>query len=1268
MKIQRDTVCEARQQNEQVQEGLGTAAIQFDDELGNRVARKFGRVWLRVARQRPKEPPELPANLASSGMPLCDDPQSVPDPPAGLPAELAPSADAYRERCKQWAARELARKAAERVYYDLYEVHQRMQQPDSEVDLVWGLGRATWSSGGKIVDHAIIEVPVEIELDRHDSALLVRPREYCDATLALAPFEQLGGAAARLMNLEKVREALHEQQADNEKPDAYPMTPSRPETYEKVLQAAATHISSSGHFLPSSTASGAAPSQPPPERIKPSERLCVADTWAIFSRARSSNAIVRDIDGMIDHVRKLQQDHLPLPESALRFVRFGEDSQPAATATEAAAASTAAAEGQPTVLFPLPYNAAQEQIVGLLEQPDTVGVVVSGPPGTGKTHTIANIICHCLAKGQRVLVTSKGEQPLRVLQSKLPKDLQELTISLAQDERGGMKELQDATELLVKRVDKRDEELAKRIEECMHRYSDSVQELFQLQEHELKLAGAQFDSAQDRELRSALCTIYSETYDAGWWLMPLNRKYVVADDSTIAELLEMCGKISREREVLGNHSFSDIASEAFTADEIAIGVDERASRWTVRGLAVHAVAMVPGIGRAVAKRAADLAALLDTVRLDGRPVGADEVAKWQLVQRRLQLDKDLEALERRWLELADNPMNNMPASTRPSQHGREIATWVAEWLLPLMKCAGYVATTLQQNPGAMAQDRHAAFSTGRAQLEINRARALQEVVVAQTLLRLKQNMSQQALSSLQRFSQCLMRTGNARSSSIRGARFEKEAKRALESCLPSLPCWIMPTWRVSQFLPTELASFDLVVLDEASQSDALALPVLLRAKRMLIVGDERQVSPTEGFVSEERIAELAALVPNSVSPFRGEMLPGRSIFDLANVMFPKHRVVLTEHFRCAPQIIAYSNKEFYRGSLTPLRLPRASERLEPALLDNPVSGEKVGKTNVVEADAIVDEIWRLSNDRLFWSRSIGVISLMGADQARLIRRKLLDRLGDLRFKRHVIMCGDPPTFQGAEYDIIFLSMVASPRSCPTQIGLMYSQRFNVAMSRARDRVYLFRSISADSPSNDADLKVGLIQQFSSSNSGSQGGAVSASPYSLAKTGATSQLLRRLRQDGFKVQRGGVECDSGPAMQLIVHGSSDRRIGICIDGHSSDSFRNLDQWNTSWKLSIERRKVMARVGWKFWCCWETAFLLQPLVCYKELLDVLATEGIQAVNRPSGAAANSGLARRVQPVPRPAATPSNDSAGSEASDDTATGTGQDVQTAQTPRGQK
>ena len=1210
MEIRREMVCAARHQNQLVQ---GDTAIQFDDELDDRVPNKFGRVWLRVTRVRPRDPPELPANLAGSGIAICTDPHSLPRNVTGLPSELASAADAYLGACERWAARELARLSAANVYNELFEVHQRMQQPDSEVDLVWGLGWATWAPAGKLVDHPIIEVPVEIELDRHDGALLVRPRAYCDATLALAPFEHLGGDAARLMNLEKVREALHEQQEHNDKPDNYPITPSKSETYEKVLRAAATHISSSGHFVSAGTKSS--------DRPNPTERLCVADTWAIFSRARSSNAIVRDIQGLINHVRMLQQSpsvgtQSRLPESALRFVRFGKESPPTG---EGPAASMAAATEQPPVLFPLHYNEAQEQIVRLLERPDTVGVVVSGPPGTGKTHTIANIICHCLAKGQRVLVTSKGEQPLRVLQHKLPRDIRELTISLAQDERGGMKELQHATELLVKRVDQRDEDLAKKIEDCRHRYADAVHELHLLQEHELKLAAAQFKFSRDKNFSEAIKGIYSDKYDGGWWLMPLIRKCVATGDPTIGNLLELCKKISQEHDALSNHVFSDIVSESFTSDEIAAAVVERASRWTVRGLAVQAVGMLPGIGTSVAKRSADLNALVDTVQLDGRPIGAAELAKWKLVERRMQLDKNLDDLRSRWLELAENPMNNMPAHTKPSQHGREMATWVIDWMLPLMEFAGCIATNLQNNPGAMAQDRHAAFSTGRAQLETNRARALQEIVVAETQLKLKENMSQEALSSLQRFSQCLLRTGHARSSSIRSTRFEKEAKRALESCLPSLPCWIMPTWRVSQFLPAELASFDLVVLDEASQSDVLALPVLLRAKQMLVVGDERQVSPTEGFVSEDRIAELSALVPTSVSPFQGEMLPGRSIFDLASVMFPKHRVVLTEHFRCAPQIISYSNAQFYSGSLTPLRLPRDSERLEPALLDNPVEGVKVGKTNVVEADAIVDEIWRLSNDLQFCSRSIGVISLLGAEQARMIRRKLLERLGDLRFKRHVIMCGDPPTFQGAEYDIIFLSMVASPGSCPTQTGLMWSQRFNVAMSRARDRVYLFRSIKAADPSNAADLKVGLIQHFSSFQLGPSSNAVNpASRSSLAKLGAASQLMRRLRQDGFDVQAGGVECSGGLAMQLVVQGASDRRIGICIDGSSTVSVRNQDQWNALWKQSAERRQIMSRVGWKFWCCWETAFLLQPLVCYKELLDVLGKVGIRATRKPAGAA--------------------------------------------------
>ena len=67
---------------------------------------------------------------------------------------------------------------------------------------------------------------------------------------------------------------------------------------------------------------------------------------------------------------------------------------------------------------------------------------------------------------------------------------------------------------------------------------------------------------------------------------------------------------------------------------------------------------------------------------------------------------------------------------------------------------------------------------------------------------------------------------------------------------------IMPVWRVSETLPAELGSFDLVIVDEASQSDITALPALLRGKKILVVGDNKQVSPTAPFIEEGKLLHL----------------------------------------------------------------------------------------------------------------------------------------------------------------------------------------------------------------------------------------------------------------------------------------------------------------------------------------------------------------------------------------------------------------------------
>ena len=80
------------------------------------------------------------------------------------------------------------------------------------------------------------------------------------------------------------------------------------------------------------------------------------------------------------------------------------------------------------IYFPKPYNKEQLQIVEKMKS--SPGVLVQGPPGTGKSHTIANLICHLLATGRRVLVTAKTPRALQVLHGLLPEQVKPLCISL----------------------------------------------------------------------------------------------------------------------------------------------------------------------------------------------------------------------------------------------------------------------------------------------------------------------------------------------------------------------------------------------------------------------------------------------------------------------------------------------------------------------------------------------------------------------------------------------------------------------------------------------------------------------------------------------------------------------------------------------------------------------------------------------------------------------------------------------------------------------
>ena len=483
--------------------------------------------------------------------------------------------------------------------------------------------------------------------------------------------------------------------------------------------------------------------------------------------------------------------------------------------------------------------------------------------------------------------------------------------------------------------------------------------------------------------------------------------------------------------------------------------------------------------------------------------------------------------------------------------------------------------------------------------------SLAELVRERAFYELAKRMPGQAKSALKAFSDLIRRLGKG--TGKKAAMQRRELRSAMLKCYDAVPCWIMPTWRVSEQLPSTFGSFDLVIMDEASQSDAKELPAIFRGKKVLIVGDDRQVSPTDAFIKHDDIERLRMNYLRDL-PFPSHLLPGSSIYELARVMFPDKYVMLKEHFRCVEPIIRFS-MQFYNEPLIPLRIPTAQERLDPPLVDILVKDgvrHPTRKINQREVEVVVQEIKRIVFDPICGRigepnsrpRSIGVVSLIGSEQARLIQSKLIEELGEQKFMEHKIICGDSATMQGNERDIVFLSMVAAPGSrIGAQTAEQYRRRFNVALSRAKDRMYLVRSIE-ERHLNPNDLKAKVIQHFRDP----MPKEMSAVEHSieLCQSEFERGFFQRLNDLGYSVRS--QVGSSGFSIDLVVEGANGRRLAVECDG---DLYHGPERW----AADMRRQRILERVGWTFWRVFGSNYELDREAVFDDLIQTLDTMGIK-----------------------------------------------------------
>ncbi len=292
--------------------------------------------------------------------------------------------------------------------------------------------------------------------------------------------------------------------------------------------------------------------------------------------------------------------------------------------------------------------------------------------------------------------------------------------------------------------------------------------------------------------------------------------------------------------------------------------------------------------------------------------------------------------------------------------------------------------------------------------------------------------------------------------------------------LEAFPCWCVTTYAVSGSLPLKPGLFDVVIIDEASQCDiASCFPVLYRAKKAVVVGDDKQL-PHLSFL--EKAKEQSFMSQYGINDRYQLMWRFRtnSMFDLANY-YSMHPVLLDEHFRSLPPIINYSNKEFYGGRIRVMRRNDDTEKVIETIVVPDGKVDFDATRNLPEIEALVKKLHEIvvEDERKNPENpvSIGIISPFRAqvDQLKISVAKVLS---EHMMEKHQIEIGTAHTFQGDERDIMLISWAYANNSFPQSlIFLQKPNLFNVAITRARYRMINF--ISKD----PRELPEGILRNY-----------------------------------------------------------------------------------------------------------------------------------------------------------------------------------------------
>ncbi len=452
---------------------------------------------------------------------------------------------------------------------------------------------------------------------------------------------------------------------------------------------------------------------------------------------------------------------------------------------------------------------------------------------------------------------------------------------------------------------------------------------------------------------------------------------------------------------------------------------------------------------------------------------------------------------------------------------------------------------------------------------------------------------------------------------VRVSLLRGEATRKMSECRGAVPVWVMPLSRVVENFDPRTTRFDVVIIDEASQSDVMALVALYLGKTVLVVGDHEQVSPSavgqDLGIIQNLIFQYLPGIPNS-DLYDGQI----SIYDLARQSFGG-TTCLVEHFRCVPEIIQFSNMVSYDMRIKPLR-DASRVHLRPHTIAHRAHGSsRDGKINRQEAltvasllVAAIEQPEYKKNDA-GQPTSFGVVSLVGDEQALEIDSLLRSHLSPDRYELHRLLCGNAAQFQGDERDVIFISLVDTAQRGPLSLRdqELFKQRFNVAASRARDQMWIVHSLSPQNDLKADDLRRQLIEH---AQDPSRLMRALEEKENRSQSAFEREVMKRLSAAGYRVSPqwrvGAFRID------LVVEGDG-RRLAIECDGDRYQPLEKLPE-------DMDRQSILERMGWIFTRIRGTEFFRNPERAMKPVFEKLQLLEISPIDMKKDAS------KRTQPI--------------------------------------